>query len=416
MSKIICDICGTSYADTASHCPICGTARPEHPTNVVDTGESSEYTYVKGGRFSKANVRKRNSGNPDYGQDKPSGAKIGLIAVLIVLILAVVAIAVYIGITLAAGSNNARSEPAPSQSISNPCQAIILPQKEILLENVGDTALLDPRKSPSNSTDEFVFDTSNPEVVTVSDGGLLTAITKGTAEVTIKCGEVTVLCQVTVGVIEPLPELVLNRQQITFTSEGETWMVYSGDIAVEDIIWTSDDESVALVSDGLIIAIGQGQTVIHAAYNDLTASCPVKCEFGSANPGGSGGITEDSGGIGEDSGNLGGSGGGIGEDGGNGGVSATLEMRTTFGALPYNEYLNAYDVTINAGQKLSFYLNDGTGNVTGVIWSLPDGTTCCKLGEASLDADNVLYALERGNVYLTASYMGKTIKCYVRVN
>lgn len=416
MSKIICEICGTSYADSANQCPICGTARPAQIANAVDSSENAQYTYVKGGRFSKRNVRVRNGSNPDYVQEKPSGAKIGLIAVLVVLILAVIAIAVYVGITLTAAGNDTPTEPAPSQSISNPCQAIILPQKEILLENVGDTFALNARKSPSNSTDDLIFHTGNPEVATVSDDGLLTAISKGTAEITIKCGEVTVLCQVTVGVVEPLPELVLNRQEITFTAEGETWMVYSGDIAVEEITWTSDDESVVLVSDGLIIAVGEGQTVVHAQYNDLTASCPVNCEFGSSDPGNSGGITEDGGGIGEDSGNMGGSGGGIGEDGGNGGVSVALEMHTTFGSLPYNEYLGAYDVTINAGQKLSFYLNDGTGNVTGVAWSLPAGTTCCRLGDVSNDTDNVLYALERGNVYLSGSYMGQTIKCYIRVN
>ena len=27
MSKIICDICGTSYPDTADCCPICGCSR-----------------------------------------------------------------------------------------------------------------------------------------------------------------------------------------------------------------------------------------------------------------------------------------------------------------------------------------------------------------------------------------------------
>ena len=27
MSKIICDVCGTSYPDTAEQCPICGCSR-----------------------------------------------------------------------------------------------------------------------------------------------------------------------------------------------------------------------------------------------------------------------------------------------------------------------------------------------------------------------------------------------------
>ena len=27
MSKIICDICGTAYPDTAAECPVCGCAK-----------------------------------------------------------------------------------------------------------------------------------------------------------------------------------------------------------------------------------------------------------------------------------------------------------------------------------------------------------------------------------------------------
>ena len=62
MSKIICDVCGSAYADTADQCPICGTAKRD--TNAVkpEAQDDSGYNYVKGGRFSHANVRKHNSG------------------------------------------------------------------------------------------------------------------------------------------------------------------------------------------------------------------------------------------------------------------------------------------------------------------------------------------------------------------
>ncbi len=65
MSKIICDVCGSAYSDTASQCPICGTARRDADRTVPDAAESaadSGYHYVRGGRFSHANVRRHNSG------------------------------------------------------------------------------------------------------------------------------------------------------------------------------------------------------------------------------------------------------------------------------------------------------------------------------------------------------------------
>ena len=60
MSKIICEICGTSYPETSTQCPICGCVKPMDKSVVIDKEiqAGSTYTYVKGGRFSKRNVKK----------------------------------------------------------------------------------------------------------------------------------------------------------------------------------------------------------------------------------------------------------------------------------------------------------------------------------------------------------------------
>ena len=404
MSKIICEVCGTSYADTANQCPICGTVRPTEAQSVNDDGAASEYTYVKGGRFSKGNVRRRNTGREYTDGERSSGAKIGLLVVLIALILVVIAIATYVVITLVGGSNTPESDPTPSQTVNNPCQAIVLPQKEIILENVGDTHQLNARKSPVNSTDELAYESSDTDVVTVDAQGLLEAVGEGTAIITITCGNVETECQITVGSTEVEKTLQLNRQEIIFTKQGDTWQFFAGDISVEDIEWSSDDESVALVSGGLVVAIGEGETIVHAMYGELTATCIVKCDFNAENPG-------QSGGIGEDIGDQGGS-GGIGEDSGDPGSAQKMEMYTEYGAILYNDWLNAYDVTMNVGDSLTFYLKSGNNTLKDVSWSLPDGTTCCTVGSAP----NVIKAVARGNVYLSASYNGQTIKCYIRIN
>ena len=62
MNKVICDVCGTDYPETSSQCPICGCARGEEGQTSAGNSSQEEtrsYTYVKGGRFSKSNVRKR---------------------------------------------------------------------------------------------------------------------------------------------------------------------------------------------------------------------------------------------------------------------------------------------------------------------------------------------------------------------
>ena len=54
MSKIICDICGTTYPDTAEQCPICGCPRDAAldllgDDLLLDSAEDS--SRGKGGRF-----------------------------------------------------------------------------------------------------------------------------------------------------------------------------------------------------------------------------------------------------------------------------------------------------------------------------------------------------------------------------
>ena len=66
MSKVVCDICGTAYAETADQCPICGAAKTENTRPVAEAEtETTGYAYVKGGRFSQSNVRRHNSGKQE---------------------------------------------------------------------------------------------------------------------------------------------------------------------------------------------------------------------------------------------------------------------------------------------------------------------------------------------------------------
>ena len=109
MNKIICDVCGTSYPETANQCPICGCARPGDAKSVAgETGKRTEggsYNFVRGGHFSKGNVRRRNStkqtkaGAPaesNSGTSAEKTANIGLVVTAVLLLLAIIAVVVYI--------------------------------------------------------------------------------------------------------------------------------------------------------------------------------------------------------------------------------------------------------------------------------------------------------------------------------
>ena len=101
MSKVICDVCGTTFPETANQCPICGSARNSSAQTGAGDGtipmeEGNAYTYVKGGRFSKSNVRKRNktgqpmqrhSGEPPKKDNNKEGSNKGLVFVVVILLL-----------------------------------------------------------------------------------------------------------------------------------------------------------------------------------------------------------------------------------------------------------------------------------------------------------------------------------------
>ena len=80
MNKVICDVCGTDYPETASQCPVCGCVRrggsQTSAGNATANSESAAgYTYVKGGRFSKSNVRKRLKAAPVPPQPRQASSK-----------------------------------------------------------------------------------------------------------------------------------------------------------------------------------------------------------------------------------------------------------------------------------------------------------------------------------------------------
>ena len=69
MGKIVCDVCGTSYSEAATQCPICGCVNLSVNEQIVVTDSENmnahpKYQHVKGGRFSTANVKKRNAQKP----------------------------------------------------------------------------------------------------------------------------------------------------------------------------------------------------------------------------------------------------------------------------------------------------------------------------------------------------------------
>lgn len=398
MSKVICDLCGTSYPETASQCPICGCARPAQDAVVDSTDkETGTYTYVKGGRFSKANVRKRNQGiQPDrVGPEDPkvkSRKTLGLIIVLVSLILIVAFMIGYIIYGWIQRSN--QNDPGKAtQPPTVSCQEITVTHSNITMSEIGEVWMLNVLCSPVNTTDIVTYSSSDSDIVSVSDSGKLTCVAEGSAVITVKCGEQTAKCNVTcVFATEPVeptvpPEGVhLNRMSIKADVEGFTWILYSGKVPVEDIIWTSDDPSVATFEDGVVVAVSEGITTVHAEYNGVVSSCEIVCDF--ADP------TE-----GEDV-----------ENGEHGAVSGgEYKLYTQYGnQITFNDSLKAYDVTISVGESVGLFLKNDSGHTMELDWNITEGESC------TVDGHYVTAVSSSSNCMVEVEFDGITYSCYVR--
>jgi hypothetical protein len=233
MNKVICDVCGTDYPETAAQCPICGcvTAGSQTVTGGADSADevAAPYTYVKGGRFSKANVKKRLKASqqqesrivapePDdtddevdgnieaQDQDQEETSNRGLVIIVVLLLLAIIAVSAYIAVSIfGVGSDD--TSPTGNPVIQTPpanteatdrvaCTSLVLRDVSIALLSEGDTFDLAVTVEPSNTTDQISFASSNEDVAAVDAAGRITAVGAGEAVITVKCGDVTVECPV----------------------------------------------------------------------------------------------------------------------------------------------------------------------------------------------------------------------------
>lgn len=326
MSKIICDFCGTSYQETATQCPICGSVRPGNIGAVSDhSGEAQprgEYQFVKGGRFSKANVKKRNQGKvfapEDSADDIHEGSSNrGLIIAIIVLFIAIVAVVTFIVLRFLTPGENSPSQALPvatettASTLSSTapteeqpsviiCESIKVSKTPEPFEKEGDGILLSVDKSPENTTQKVEFYSSDKNVATVSDKGMVTAVGYGEAIITVKCGdaETSVIVTCTFGNAEdptqptepdePATEQTFEfktntgEMDITFSYKGESTNIYTGTIPVDQITWSSEDEEVATFVNGVITATGKNKPgtsyiKVYAKYGDKEVECIVRC-------------------------------------------------------------------------------------------------------------------------------------------
>lgn len=341
MSKVICEICGTTYQDTAECCPICGCPR-DMSGNVSDDDFVMDQMPAlnKGGRYSSGKKKKEifdfdeqsddfpepenepYSSDPEDDEDnydeQPREHNTAVVVILTALIVILLAGTAFLFFRYLLPNLHGVKDTAPTVQTKQPvqteaattepripCQDLSLPGGAAELTQPGYYFLLNVVVIPENTTDELVFTSGDESIATVDANGRITAVSEGKTVIYITCGDKQLTCPVTCQFeaetepsteatvaaqteatiqtepveTKPQVELKLDRTDMRLQVGYSTQLklVDCGDLKPEDVEWSVEHAYIAKVENGYVTALQSGTTEITAKYGDQTVKCIVRC-------------------------------------------------------------------------------------------------------------------------------------------
>lgn len=110
-----------------------------------------------------------------------------------------------------------------------PCTGIALSQSSMSATSLGVVGTLTATLTPSDTTDQVVWTSSDTDIATVADG-VVTAVGLGTATITATCGNQSATCSVSVAVVLSVSDLVnvIGGTANTTKSQFEGGRDYTG--------------------------------------------------------------------------------------------------------------------------------------------------------------------------------------------
>ena len=268
MSKVICDICGTSFQDTAECCPICGCSRgaaDEFLTGdmlaeeIMENSKAAEKFGAKKKQifnYDEVNVSADDSDDDmeyeeqDYEEDDEEEEEeprhnTFVVILLTILIAALLVAAGFIFVRYFLpnmGEDKESTVPETTVAVQTeeatvetelriPCETLILNSSaKAELGGEGFSHLINVMPSPKDTTDKLIFVSEDPSIATVSEDGKITSVSEGETIVTISCGDVqmlvSVICDYTPETEPPTEATVAeeaeNKADEVQTSAGES--------------------------------------------------------------------------------------------------------------------------------------------------------------------------------------------------
>lgn len=164
--------------------------------------------------------------------------------------------------------------------VNAPLKGIALNKSELTLKK-GTSETLSVIYNPEDTTDDkkVTWKSSDKSVATVDKNGKVTALKDGTTTITATVGKFSAKCELTVQEVK-LTGIELDNTELSL-AKGESskalHVIYNPENTTDDktVTWTSADEKIATVKDGVVTAKSVGNTTITATVGKHTATCNV---------------------------------------------------------------------------------------------------------------------------------------------
>ena len=183
--------------------------------------------------------------------------------------------------------------PEPTVPVGQTATGFTLNREDFTMnDSYPDPVRLTVTFQPAGSTGTITWTSSDPEVATVDENGLVTHGTKnGSTTITATMGDgTTQTCTVRCSFTNPgsgsssststsSGSLSLSRTDFTLQKAGEKYQLkVSGTSSTPT--WHIGNTSVATISgDGTVTAVGRGNTTVTCTVDGQTLECIVRCDF-----------------------------------------------------------------------------------------------------------------------------------------
>lgn len=143
----------------------------------------------------------------------------------------------------------------------------------------GSTDSIKITITPADATDEIVWESSNPNIVSV-DKGIITAITSGKATITARTKDGNVRDSIEITVYSKVTDIILSKESVTLLKGNKITIsanILPEDASQKEIIWSSENTRIATVQNGVVTANSEGTTniIAKASNEDIKAICKV---------------------------------------------------------------------------------------------------------------------------------------------